>query len=149
VIESASIQPALFCPVQNSTQAGDPDMMILRERQLDDLGYHYYVSFKPELPDENDICSEVPVEAALLLSEAGDVANLSFTLPGTCRSKEAVAFILDQEGATYAPPCVRVSVPGRNGDALAKAAASLQLDLAGRIIGMEVHWTPLGEAAEA
>jgi hypothetical protein len=124
-------------------------MMIFRERQLDDLGYHYYVSFKPDLPDLSDVCQEVPVEAALSLSETGDLANLSFTLPSACRTEEAVALIVDQEGASYSPPCVRVSVPGRSGDALAKAAASLQLDLAGRIIGMEVHWTPLGEAGEA
>lgn len=124
-------------------------MMILRERQLDDLGFHYYVSFKPELPEEGDICRELPVETNLLLSDAGDLANLTFTLPGACRSKEAVAFILDQEGATYIPPCVQLCVPGRCGDAAATAAASLQLDLAGRIIGMEVHWAPLGEAAEA
>jgi hypothetical protein len=124
-------------------------MMILRESPLDDMGFHYYVSFKPDIPDEDDVCREVSVEAALSLSEAGDLANLRFTLPGLCRNREALSFILDQEGATYAPPCIEVSVPGRSGEALATAAANLQLDLAGRIIGMEVHWTPLGEAAEA
>jgi hypothetical protein len=37
---------------------------------------------------------------------------------------------------------VLIAVPGFNGDAVLKAPAKLDLDRAGRIVGMEIQWQP-------
>jgi hypothetical protein len=39
-------------------------------------------------------------------------------------------------------------MPGLNGDTVASAAGRLELDIAGRIIGMEILWSPI-DASEA
>jgi hypothetical protein len=106
-------------------------------------GFQYYVSFKPHPPmEEEEVHSRVPVEAAVSVSETGDLADISFVLPKTVRSDQALVFITRQYGAKYVPPRVFVAIPGSNGDTVTPAAAALDLDLAGRIIGMEIQWKP-------
>ncbi len=121
-------------------------MTIQIERDgFDENGYQYYVSFKPNLSAAEageQVRARVPVEAALSISETGDLADLYFVLPKPCRSEQALTFIRRHDGARIEPPRVFVAVPGSNGDAVANAIGNLDLDLAGRIIGMEIRWTP-------
>ncbi len=110
-----------------------------------DSGYQYYVSFKPNVSAaerEQEVHARVPVEASLAISETGDLADIRFVLPKPCRSETALTFIRRQAEANVMPPQVSLAVPNLTGDALATAVASLDLDLAGRIIGMEIHWMP-------
>jgi hypothetical protein len=44
----------------------------------------------------------------------------------------------------YVAPRIFIDFPGQSGDAVIKASANLDLDLAGRIMGMELLWTPQG-----
>jgi hypothetical protein len=108
-------------------------------------GYQYYVSFKPHVDlveSAGEVHSRIPVEASLSVSETGDLADLSFALPKPCRSEQALAFIRNQDTVSLLPGRVMLTVPGLSGDAVATAEANLELDLAGRIIGVEIHWKP-------
>ena len=116
-----------------------------------ELGYQYYISFKPhtDLVDSpaDEVITSIPLQASLSVSETGDLADISFVLPKLCRSEQALSFIRKQETAQVRPPQVSLVLPGHNGDAVATASASLDLDLAGRIIGMEIQWMPTDGAA--
>jgi hypothetical protein len=108
-------------------------------------GYQYRLSFKPNLSAvelHDQVHARVPVEASLCVSETGELTDLIFTLPKPCRTESALTFLRRQSEARIAPPQVFVTVPGSNGDAVTTAVANLDLDLAGRIIGMEIHWMP-------
>jgi len=115
----------------------------------ENLGFSYYVSFKPPLPGampDEDVCSRVPVEAVLSVSESCDISDLSFVLPKLCRSEYAITFLRRQQEARITTPQVHINVPGAPGDALASAMGNLDLDLGGRIIGMSINWMPeMGE----
>jgi hypothetical protein len=118
---------------------------VQRDAFDDNFGFCYYVSFKPALPGEEageDVCARVPVETKLSLSETGDLADFSFVLPKPCRSELAITFIRRQQEARISSPQVHIAVPGTPGDALTDAVGSLELDLAGRIIGMSINWIP-------
>jgi hypothetical protein len=105
-------------------------------------GFLYYVAFKPRLELEKDeIHTRVPLEAGISLTEKGDIADLSFELPKTCRSAVARTFIT-KPAADYLEPRVYIAMPDQSGDTVLKAPAKLDLDLAGRIVGMEIQWTP-------
>lgn len=105
-------------------------------------GFLYYVAFKPTLELEKDeIHDRVPVEAGISLTETGDIADLSFELPKSYRSALARTFIR-QPAADYVEPRVFIAIPDQSGDTVLKAPAKLDLDLAGRIVGMEIQWTP-------
>jgi hypothetical protein len=111
----------------------------------DDLGFLYYVSFKPHMglvDTAQEVHSRVDVQASVSLSETGELVDFSFVLPKACRSEQALSFIRKQANTSITPPRVWISVPGHSGDAIATAAAQLDLDLAGRIIGMQIHWMP-------
>ncbi len=108
-------------------------------------GYQYYLSFKPNLTAADvgeQVRARVPVEASLSISETGDLADVCFVLPKPCRTEQALTFIRRQDAARVDAPRVFLAVPGSNGDAVASAIGSLDLDLAGRIIGMEIRWMP-------
>ncbi len=108
-------------------------------------GFLYYVSFKPHLQISTDeIKTRVPVEAAISVSETGELADLTFELPKPCRTEMALQFIRNDAMADYIEPRVLIAVPGFNGDAVLKAPAKLDLDVAGRIVGMEIQWQPEG-----
>ena len=120
-------------------------IFIQRDGFHPDRGFEYHVSFKPNLPEiesEEEVRYHVPVEASLSVSETGELADFSFTLPKPCRSEQALTFIRRQSGARITPPQVFVPVPGPAADAVATAVADLELDVAGRIIGMAIRWMP-------
>ena len=106
-------------------------------------GFLYYVSFKPHLQISTDeIQTRMPVEAAISVSETGELADLTFELPKPCRNDLALQFIRNDTMADYIEPRVLIAVPGFNGDSVLKAPAKLDLDRAGRIVGMEIQWQP-------
>jgi hypothetical protein len=106
-------------------------------------GFLYYVMFKPhmELGDET-VTLRVPISAAVSVSETGDLADLTFTLPKQCRNENAVSFIRKDLATTMLAEQVLITMPGSSGDAVIDAPAKLDLDSAGRIVGMEIQWHP-------
>jgi hypothetical protein len=106
-------------------------------------GFLYYVMFKPhmELGDET-VTVRVPVKAAVSLSETGDLADLTFTLPKQCRNEAAISFIRKDRATTLLAEQVLITMPGSSGDSVIDAPAKLDLDAAGRIVGMEIQWNP-------
>jgi uncharacterized protein YuzE len=114
-----------------------------------ELGYQYYVAFNSNSTmEEDEVHERVPVEVAISLSENGDLADFSFELPKICRSQPALEFVETSTSARYVEPRVYVTMPDLNGDAVVPANGRLELDLRGRIIGMEIIWSPT-EMAEA
>lgn len=108
-----------------------------------DDGFLYYVSFKPHLEiTGEEIKNRVPIEAAVSVSETGELADLTFVLPKVARNDQALHFIRNDQMADYIEPRVFIAVPGYNGDAVIKAPAKLDFDVAGRIVGMEIQWQP-------
>jgi hypothetical protein len=106
-------------------------------------GFLYYVSFKPHLQLSGDeIKTRMPVEAAISISETGELADLTFELPKPCRNEMAMQFINNDSMVDYIEPRVLIAVPGFSGDAVLSAPAKLDLDKAGRIVGMEIKWQP-------
>ena len=106
-------------------------------------GFLYYVMFKPhmEVGDES-VTLRVPISAAVSVSETGDLADLTFTLPKQCRNETAVSFIRKDQATTLLAEQVLITMPGSSGDAVIQAPAKLDLDAAGRIVGMEIQWHP-------
>ena len=120
-------------------------MSILVERSDFDpaSGYQYYVAFNPNgTMEEDEVHSRVPVEVAVSLCENGDLADFSLELPKTLRSREAMDFIRPNANARFLDPRLYVTFPNMNGDAVSLAAGRLELDLTGRIIGLEILWAP-------
>lgn len=108
-------------------------------------GFQYYLSFKPNLEiGTEEIKNRMAVEAAVSLSETGELADLTFILPKPCRNDHALTFLKREASAEYVEPHVFIAIPGSNGDAVVNAPAKLDLDLAGRIVGMEINWSPEG-----
>lgn len=105
-------------------------------------GFRYYVSFKPNALEDDGHYSRVPVEVALSVCEDGDLADVTFELPKYCRNEQALAYMQQLEEVKYVTPRVFVVRPDRSGDAVVKALGHLEMDLVGRIVGMEIHWAP-------
>lgn len=101
----------------------------------------FYVGFKPNTTkEEAEVHVRVPIEVAVSVSENGELADLSFELPKKYRNDIALTFIKRvTPEARYVDPRVFVAMPGREGDAVLQAVANLELDSAGRIIGMDIH----------
>jgi hypothetical protein len=97
----------------------------------------YRVQFKPGLEQE-EISATIPLEVAFSLSENGDLADLSFMIPKTVRSDQALAFVRKDESAKVVSSRVFIAVPGLNGDSVLKAPGELELDESGRIVGMSI-----------
>ena len=103
-------------------------------------GFEYYICFKSKMEVEGDeVESRISVEAALSVSENGDVADLSFMLPKVCRNEHAMSFLKRDPNATCVENRVYISLPGLNGDAVFAAPATLELDHAGRIVAIEIN----------
>src|SRR4051812_23380729 len=110
------------------------------------VGFQYYLYFKPHMnEDGGDVRQRIPVEVAVSLSEGGEIADCSFELPKTLRNDRSMAFLRRQDGVNYIAPRIFIDFPGHSGDAVIKAAANLDVDMAGRIMGMELLWTPHAE----
>ncbi len=119
-------------------------MPIQVDREQFDLrhGFRYYVSFKPNALEDMDHFARVPVEVALSVCENGDLADITFELPKYCRNQQALAFMQQQEEVKYVNPRIFLARPGLTGDAVVSGMGELEVDLAGRIVGMEIQWTP-------
>jgi hypothetical protein len=118
-------------------------MRINKAEYTPEDGFLYYVMFKPnmELGDET-VSLRVPISAAVSISETGDLADLTFTLPKQCRNENAISFIRRDDTTQLLAEQVLITMPGSNGDAVVSAPAKLDLDSAGRIVGMEIQWRP-------
>src|SRR5450755_3813546 len=75
-------------------------------------GFEYYICFKPQVEVEGDeVQSRISVEAALSLSENGDVADLSFMLPKMCRNDHALSFLKRDPTAACVENRVFIALP--------------------------------------
>jgi len=103
-------------------------------------GFLYYVSFKPHLQISNDeIKTRMPVEAAISVSETGELADLAFTLPESCCNRQSLQYLNRSYAASVVEDRVFVTVPGMNGDSVLQGKGTLELDGAGRIMGIEIN----------
>lgn len=103
---------------------------------------HFYVAFKPALdPTADDRGAEAsyPVDVALSVTETGELADIAFELPKPCCNTKSLMFLQTTDSASVIDEKVFVTVPGLNGDAVLNAKAYLELDGAGRIIGLEIN----------
>jgi hypothetical protein len=99
--------------------------------------FQYRVQFKPGLEQE-EISATVPLEVAFSLSENGELADVSFMVPKTIRSEQALTFLRKEESAKVISSRVFIAVPGTNGDSVLKASGELELDVSGRIVSMSI-----------
>lgn len=83
--------------------------------------------------------SRISVDAALSISETGDLADLSFILPKICRNEHALSYLKRDPAAACVENRVFVALPGLSGDAAFNAPATLELDQAGRIVAIEIN----------
>jgi len=113
---------------------------VQRETSDIELGYEYHVDFLPH--SESDVSHLVPVQAAVSLSETGDLADISFIVPKACRSDQALSVIRKHQPTAYVAPRVFLTLPNTTGDAVAHALAELEVDNLGRIVGMQIRWVP-------
>jgi hypothetical protein len=104
--------------------------------------FHYYVSFKPTLdPTEEQRGAEGTyyVEVALSVTETGELADLAFSLPQMLRSRRYLEYISRTRSANIVEDRVFVTVPGLNGDSVLEGKGTLEVDAAGRIMGLEIN----------
>ena len=105
-----------------------------------DSGFEYYICFKPEVEVHGDeVRSRISIEAAISLSETGDVADLTFELPKICRNEHAIAYLKRDPNCMCVENRVYISLPGLNGDAVFNAPATLELDQGGRVVAIEIN----------
>jgi hypothetical protein len=103
--------------------------------------FHFYVAFKPTLDptaDERGVESSYQVDVAVSVTELGELADLAFTLPEACRNRRCLEYISRTYSVTLADDRVFVTVPGMNGDSVLSANGVIELDGAGKIIGIEI-----------
>jgi hypothetical protein len=103
--------------------------------------FHFYVAFKPALDptaEERGVERSFPIDVALSVTETGELADLAFELPEPCCSNDSLLFLTKTDSASVVADRVFVTVPGLNGDSVFETSASLELDGAGRIIGLEI-----------
>lgn len=105
-----------------------------------EAGFDYYICFKPPIEVEGDeVESRVSIEAAVSVSETGDVADLCFMLPKSCRSEYALSYLKRDPAVSCVENRVFIAIPGLNGDAVFTAPATLELDHSGRIVAIEIN----------
>ena len=104
--------------------------------------FHFYVSFKPTLDptdDDRDVEGSHSVEVAISVTETGELADVAFSLPEPCRNRRSVEYLNRTHSATLIEEKVFITVPGMNGDSVLEGKGTLELDGAGRIMGLEIH----------
>jgi hypothetical protein len=102
--------------------------------------YAYSVCFRPSGCDEpGEQLQTLPVLVSVSVSENGELADLTFQLPKNCRNDNALSLISKESTAQAVESQVFVTVPGPNGDAVFNSSADLQLDAAGRIVGVLIY----------
>ncbi len=105
--------------------------------------FHFYVSFKPTLdPTEEErdrgVERSYAIEVALSVTETGELADLAFSLPQTLLTRRSLEYLSRTSSANVVEDKVFVTVPGLNGDSVLQGKGSLELDSAGRIMGLEI-----------
>jgi hypothetical protein len=103
--------------------------------------FHFYVSFKPTLDptaEERGVESSYQVEVAVSITELGELADVAFTLPEPCRGRRCLEYMSRTHSVSLVDDRVFVTVPGLNGDSVLSADGVLELDGAGKIIGIEI-----------
>jgi hypothetical protein len=103
--------------------------------------FHFYVSFKPTLDptsDERGSEAEYKIDVAVSVTETGELADLAFTLPEFCRNRQCLDYISRTHSASVIDDRVFVTVPGLSGDSVLEASGILELDGAGKIMGLEI-----------
>ena len=107
---------------------------------VDEGRCQYHVLLKPNVSKEEvSVQIRVPLEVAVSVSENGDLADVSFVLPKKYRSDEALAYLKKQPAVSFADPRVFLAIPGSSGDSVFNAPANLEVDAAGRIVGLDIH----------
>lgn len=104
--------------------------------------FHYYVSFKPTLDptaEERAVEASYRIEVAVSLTETGELADLAFALPEPCRNRRCLEYVARIHSASVVEDRVFVTVPGLNGDSVLEADGILELDGAGKIVGVEIN----------
>jgi hypothetical protein len=104
--------------------------------------FHYYVAFKPALDptlEERGVENRYAVDVAFSVTETGELADLAFNLPKPCCDQRSLLYLAKTDSASVVEEKVFVTVPGLNGDSVLKAKGDLELDAAGRIIGLEIN----------
>jgi hypothetical protein len=106
-------------------------------------GYEYHVCFDRSGKCEEDrVQLRVPVEVAVSIGETGELADFSFEIPKGFRSYEALSLIRGHANSQYVEPRVFVVFPGINGDTVLLASGRLEMDSSGRVIGIQINWSP-------
>jgi len=103
--------------------------------------FHFYVSFKPTLDptaDERGVESSYQVEVAVSITELGELADVSFSLPTQCQNRRCLEYVSRTHSVSIVGDRVFVTVPGLNGDSVLQADGVLELDGAEKIIGIEI-----------
>jgi hypothetical protein len=103
--------------------------------------FHYYVSFKPTLDptaEERGVEHSYPVEVALSVTETGELADVAFSLPRALVNRRCLEYLSHTSAANLVEDRVFVTVPGLNGDSVFEGHGSVELDSAGRIMGLEI-----------
>ena len=119
------------------------DFQVERSEFDAESGFFYYVSFKPDLSiADDDISTQMTVQAVVWLSETSNLAEFAFEVPKQCRNSDALKFVCKKGAASYTEPRVFIALPGSSGEAAVDLPATLDLDFAGRIVGMEIQWVP-------
>lgn len=104
--------------------------------------FHYYVSFKPTLdPTEEQRHAEArhKIDVAVSVTETGELADMAFTLPKACNNQQSLQYLTKTSCASVIDDRVFVTVPGMNGDSVLEAHGTLELDGAGKIMGLEIQ----------
>ena len=100
----------------------------------------YYVLLKPNVSKEDvGVQTRVPLEVSVSVSENGDLADVTFVVPKKYRSEQGLAFVKKEPAASYVDPRVFLAIPGLSGDSVFNAPANLEVDAAGRIVGLDIH----------
>ena len=101
----------------------------------------FYVSFKPTLDptsEERGVESSYQVEVAVSITELGELADIAFTLPERCQDRRCLEYVSRTHSVSIVGDRVFVTVPGLNGDSVLSGDGVLELDGAGKIIGIEI-----------
>jgi hypothetical protein len=100
----------------------------------------YYVLLKPNVSKEEvGVQTRVPLEVAVSVSENGDLADVSFIVPKKYRSDQGLTYLKKEPGVSYVDPRVFLAIPGFSGDSVFNVPANLEVDAAGRIVGLDIH----------
>ena len=110
-------------------------------------GFLYYVIFKPNLEvGAEHVQLRTNVETAISLTETGELAELTFIVPKELRNQQALAFVCGDSQGRYEEPRASMTVSGSRGDTVVNVFGGLEVDMAGRIVGLVLQWQPTGAA---